>query len=152
MKKILIATYSQTGRTQAVADQLKELLPNADMFKIEVPTNTFVADMYKTDDIAKAQIKNNDYPELIGDLPDVDQYDLILVGSPVWSGAPATPIHTFLQQLQGFTGKVAPFYTDAGVAGDFEKIFRQWAQDLQTLPGQEGGRGLQAWIDQVILN
>lgn len=149
MTKVLIATYSQTGRTQAVADQLAELLPDADQFAINVPADTFPDDMYKTSDVAKAQIKNNDFPALTGNLLNLSQYDVILVGSPVWSGAPATPIHTFLDQIHGFTGKVAPFYTDAGVAGDFEGNFRQWAKELQVLPGHENSRGLEAWVRQI---
>ena len=51
----------------------------------------------------------------------MEDYDLILVGSPVWCGAPATPVHTFLKGVQGYQGGVATFYTDAGSAGDYEK-------------------------------
>ena len=55
----------------------------------------------------------------------MEDYDLILVGSPVWRGAPATLVHTFLKGVQGYQGGVATFYTDAGSAGDYEKNFKQ---------------------------
>ena len=102
MSKVLIATYSWSGRTESVAQKLKQIIDDADMYKIEAPDNTFDQDMYKTDEIATAQINNNQYPDLVNEMPNTDQYDLILVGSPVWRGAPATPVHTFLEKIQKF--------------------------------------------------
>ena len=80
MAKVLIATYSRSGRTQGVAEELAQLI-DADMYKIEVAPDTFDRDMYKTDEIATAQIKNKQFPALVNPLPDVNQYDLILVGT-----------------------------------------------------------------------
>ena len=56
MDKVLIATYSRSGRTQGVAEKLAQLI-DADMYKIEVAPDTFDRDMYKTDEIATEQIK-----------------------------------------------------------------------------------------------
>jgi flavodoxin len=149
MKKVLIATYSWSGRAAQVADKLTQLLDNADNYKIDVAPNTFDQDMFKTDQIATAQIKSNQYPELTNLVPDVSQYDLILIGSPVWRGAPATPVHTFLDQIQGYTGKIASFYTDAGSANDYEETFKQWAGDLNVLPAHEGTNDLKAWLQEL---
>lgn len=146
MSKVLIATYSWSGRTQSVAQKLEQVIGNADMYKIEVPDNTFDADMYKTDKIATAQIQNNQYPKLVNEIPNTDQYDLILVGSPVWRGAPATPVHTFLEKIQNYSGKVATFYTDAGMANGYEETFKQWAGKLNVLGSHEGSNDLEAWI------
>lgn len=146
-KKVLIATYSQSGTTQRVADQLANLLSNSDQFKITVPEGTFSPDMFKTSDIAKQQIADQNYPALKQPVPDVSQYDLILVGSPVWSGGPATPVHTFLSQIKGYQGQIAPFYTDAGTPGNYEQVFKEWADGLKVLPGHEGTSGLQGWVN-----
>ena len=56
---------------------------------------TFSADMYKTNDIFKEQLKTNQLPQI--NLPEVDfeQYDLILIGSPVWDGMPDSPVKVF---------------------------------------------------------
>jgi flavodoxin len=149
MSKVLIATYSWSGRTAQVAQELAQLVDNADTYKIDVAPNTFDSDMFKTDAIATDQIKNNRYPALTTPVPDVSQYDLILVGSPVWHGAPATPVHTFLDKIQGFSGKVAPFYTDAGTVNGFEDTFKQWAGKLNVLPGHEGSNNLAAWVKEL---
>lgn len=149
MSKVLIATYSRSGRTKSVAQELAQIIGDADMYEIEVPDNTFDPDMYKTDEIATAQIKNNQYPELVNEIPNTDHYDLILVGSPVWRGAPATPVHTFLAEIQGYSGKVASFYTDAGMANGYEETFKQWAGKLNVLPAHEGSENLTAWLKEL---
>lgn len=147
--KVLIATYSWSGTTQRAADQLAQGLPNADQYKIDVPAGTFSSDMYQTDDIAKKQIADNNYPQLVNQLPDLSQYDLVLVGSPVWSGKPASPIHTFLAQIQDYQGKLATFYTDVGSAGDYEKVFGDWAGKLTVAGSHEGASGLVEWAKQL---
>ncbi|MGM9907573.1 flavodoxin [Limosilactobacillus sp.] len=149
MSKILIATYSWSGQTAKVAKKLAQLLDGAETYEIAVAADTFDSDMFKTDAIATDQIKNNRYPALTTPVPEVSQYDLILVGSPVWRGAPATPVHTFLESIQGFSGKVAPFYTDAGSANGFEDTFKQWAGNLNVLPGHEGSNDLAKWLKEL---
>lgn len=72
MSKVLIATYSWSGRTESVAQKLKQIIDDADMYKIEAPDNTFDQDMYKTDEIATAQINNNQYPDLVNEMPNTD--------------------------------------------------------------------------------
>lgn len=148
--KVLIATYSKTGSTKRVADQLQNLIPGADTFEIKVPAGTFPNDMFATNDVANEQIDSGNYPELAGTMPDFSKYDLVLVGSPVWSAAPATPIHTFLEKMAGFSGKVATFYTHAGTPGAYEQVFEQWAQGLNVLPGHAGGSNLQQWVDKLL--
>lgn len=149
MAKVLIATYSRSGQTKGLAQEIKQLVGNADMYEIAVPDGTFDRDMYRTDEIATEQIKNNDFPQLVNSIPDLEDYDLILVGSPVWRGRPATPVHTFLNLIQGFDGKIASFYTDAGAPGNYESIFKNWAGDLTVLPAHEGPNDLSAWIKKL---
>lgn len=149
-KKVLIATYSWSGNTQKAADRLAQLIPDADQFKIEVPDKTFSQDMFATSDIAKKQIAAGNYPQLTQPVGDVSQYDLILVGSPVWSASPATPIHTFLQAIKGFNGQVASFYTDAGTPGAYDQNFKKWAAGLNYLGAHSGSRGVEQWVKSLL--
>ncbi|AOY85860.1 flavodoxin [Limosilactobacillus fermentum] len=41
-KKILIATYSWSGHTKRLADQIAKLLPGADQYQIAVPVKQFL--------------------------------------------------------------------------------------------------------------
>lgn len=107
--------------------------------------------MYAVNDVALKQIDDNDWPSLTNKLPDVSAYDLILVGSPVWSGYPATPVHTFLAQLQqaGFKGQLASFYTDMGSKGDYENHFKQWAGQIPVVAFNENGQQLSSWVQKL---
>lgn len=147
-QKILIATYSYSGTTQRAADALAKAI-HADQYQIAVPEGTFSSNMFETDKIAKQQIADNHYPQLTNQLPDLTAYDLIIVGSPVWSSRPASPVHTFLQQIQGFSGKVASFYTDAGTPSGYTDTFKQWAGDLKVVDFHEGSNGLADWAQQL---
>lgn len=108
--------------------------------------------MYATSDRAKNQLATGELPPLANPIPELDQYDLILVGSPVWSGQPAVPVKQFLNQLTNLAGHLAPFYTDAGVAGNFEATFKEWAPQVTVLPGQEGSTQLKDWVKAVTSN
>lgn len=155
--KQLIAYYSWSGNTAALAKHLQQLT-QADVVEITVPEGTFSMDMYATSDIAKEQLKAGNLPALSGTLADFKQYDEILVGGPVWSGAPSTPVLAFLQMLTTSENqlRVAPFYTHAGVAGEYEAAFKQAAGSLTVLPGLSiAGTGagadaeIQNWLQQL---
>lgn len=149
-KKVLIATFSWSGQTQRVADQLAQLIEDADQYQIKVPADTYSQNMFETADIAKREVAANDFPSLVNPLPDFSQYDLILVGSPVWSGTPAAPVHTFLDQLADFNGKLASFYTDAGTPGNYEQVFKSWAGKHPVLPAHAGSAGLDQWVEKLL--
>ena len=144
-KKYLITYYSWSGNTKKAAENIAAQLPDSDLAEIKVAPDVFSSDMYETFDISKEQIVNNDYPEINVNVDGFDKYDLILVGSPVWGGKPATPIYTFLKKLKGYKGKVASFYTDAGSVGDYDKIFKEWAAGLDVLPSGHADRKLDEW-------
>lgn len=95
MKKILIAYYSWSGHTKALAGQL-QAATHADTYEIQVPAGTFSTDMYETSDQAKAQLEAGQLPTLTQPLPDLTKYEAILVGGPVWSGALSTPVASFM--------------------------------------------------------
>lgn len=126
MKKVLIAYYSWSGTTAKLAHLLQQVT-GGDLYEMKVAADVFSSDMYATSDIATKQRATNALPQLVGSLPDLNQYDVVLIGGPVWSGALATPVLTFLQQGQSTKAVLAPFYTDAGTKGDYEKDFTQAA-------------------------
>lgn len=149
-KKVLIATFSRTGHTQRLADQLAYRISGTDQYQIKVAPDTYSSDMYETADIAKQEIATGDFPALTEKLSDYHQYDLILIGSPVWSGMPAAPIYSFLKSISDFKGVVATFYTDAGMPGDYEQVFKKWAGSLKILPAHRETNDLMAWIRDTL--
>lgn len=148
MAKTLVAYYSWSGTTKNLAERIHQQLPNSDLLEIKVPKGTFSSDMYQTDSIAKKQRKDGNLPDLINAMPDFSQYDNILVGGPVWSYYPSTPVLAFLTKLDNFAGKVAPFYTSVGNNGNYEQIFANENKNLNVVVGNDNGHNLAAWLKQ----
>lgn len=95
MTRILIAYYSWSGTTKRLAEKIHRLLSNSDLLEIKVPSGTFSDDMYQTDAIAKKQKVDHDLPQIVNSLPSFSDYNCILVGGPVWSYSPSTPVLSF---------------------------------------------------------
>ncbi|KRN18149.1 flavodoxin [Lacticaseibacillus camelliae DSM 22697 = JCM 13995] len=156
LNKTLIAYYSWSGHTAALAERL-HAQTHADLYEIKAPADTFSVDMYETADIAKAQLKAGQLPPLAEPLPDLSKYDTILVGGPVWSGAPATPVLSFLAAIPDDDVRLAPFYTDAGTPGDYEAVFKRAAgkhsiASALGLPGSKVATAqtqIQQWLNQL---
>ena len=148
--KTLIIYYSWSGNTKRVAEKIHHEVKNSDLVEIKVPAGTFSTDMYETNDIFKEQIETNQLPQI--NLPKVDfeQYDLILIGSPVWSGMPASPIKSFLNELQrvNYSGKVASFFTDVGQDGNYDQTFKTWGKNLNIIGTGRNMSKINEWIEK----
>lgn len=107
--KILVAYFSATGNTQAVADRIAELT-GAELYRIE-PSVPYATNPYDDTEL----IQNEAYADLrpaVANLPEsLDQYDIIYVGSPIWWHQPAMVVCTFLDNYDLSAKTVIPFYT-----------------------------------------
>lgn len=150
--KVLIIYYSWSGTTKRAAQSLANRV-DADVVELTVAPQTFSSDMFATSATAKAQLRTGNLPSLTNALPDFKQYTTILVGGPVWSGMVATPVRQLLTNLATYTGTVAPFYTDAGTAGDYEQDFAGLVLQATVRSGLEvNGQSadqLTAWLQNV---
>ncbi len=117
--RALIVYYSYSGVTRGVSDMLQEKT-GGDVFEL-IPKVPYPDDMYEASDRAAAELESGDLPELTGVLPDLSEYELILVGGPVWSEKTAPPLVAYLSQTD-FEGKaVAPFWTYNSNEGAYEE-------------------------------
>ncbi|NRO03296.1 flavodoxin family protein [Lactobacillus helveticus] len=143
-KNTLILYYSWSGNTKKLAEKIHDQIEDSDLKAVEVADGTFDDDQYKTNDIALDQIQANSFPDIKLDNVDFNKYDLILIGSPVWSGYPVTPIKTLLDQMQGYNGEVASFYTSAGANRKaYVNHFKEWANDLNVA---ENDSKIDEWV------
>lgn len=62
-------------------------------------------------------------PELSGNLPDINMYDRIFIGTPVWNNDIANPVMSYLEQTDFAHKTVAPFWTYITNQGQTEKSF-----------------------------
>ena len=61
-------------------------------------------------------------------LPNLDGYDLILVGTPVWASRPAPPVQTFLEKAD-LKGKAVGFFA-SHKGGGADKCFARMKEKL----------------------
>jgi menaquinone-dependent protoporphyrinogen IX oxidase len=77
-QRVLVAYYSYTGHTGAVADKIRALL-GAELFEIQM-LHPYPLDMQRVAELSKYELETGELPPLFDDLPDLTKYDLILVG------------------------------------------------------------------------
>ncbi|MBR4682684.1 MAG: hypothetical protein IKP06_05235 [Elusimicrobiaceae bacterium] len=124
--KVLVVYYSWTGHTQDIAEQIAALT-KGDTYRIQTQEE------FKSSPAFYARIKkelgNKIYPPLEGALPDISQYDTVFVGGPVWWYTMATPLYSFLGQVDFKGKKVIPFSTQGSNPGTFLEDFTASAQN-----------------------
>ncbi len=100
------------GNTEIVAENIKELT-NADLFKVET-VKDYPYKYNECCDVAKEELSSNYRPELKNALNNLDNYDVIYIGGPIWWGHYPCAIFTALENLD-FTSKIVkPFSTHEG--------------------------------------
>ena len=108
-QKTLVLYYSQTGTTQTVAEELQRQL-GADIERIEAVT-PYDGDFQATIERSGAEMKSGEVPEINPIQANLDDYDVIFIGYPIWFGTYAMPIATLVKE-HDFAGKtVVPFCT-----------------------------------------
>lgn len=110
--KTLVVYFSCTGTTELVVEYVKEIL-GADIYEI-VPENPYTeADLaYYTNGRADQEQNDPDVrPAISGGVENMDTYDTIILGYPIWHGQAPRIISTFLESYD-FSGKtMIPFCT-----------------------------------------
>ena len=126
MNKILVSYFSASGVTKNVAEKLKSML-NADIFEIE-PVNPYTnADLDWTNKQSRSSIEMNDLtyrPEVKNKVSNINEYDTVLIGFPVWWDLAPTIINTFIEENSLENKKVYVFATSGGssVTGSFNAL------------------------------
>jgi flavodoxin len=107
--KVLIAYYSQSGSTRAVAEQIQARF-GGDLFEIQTAI-PYPASEMETIELVDSLRNEGIRPELAALVPNMGDYDVVFVGTPIWFGTASLPVFSFVE-AHDFTGKtVVPFYT-----------------------------------------
>ncbi len=113
-KKVLVAYFSWSGSTKALAEEIQRQT-GADIYRIE-PLTPYTTD-YQTlaYQISNQEKADNARPALKDVLSTLNDYDYIFVGCPVWWFDAPMIIHSFLEcPSYDFSGKtIIPFCTYA---------------------------------------
>lgn len=118
MNKTLIVYYSFEGTTEFIAKSLSESL-NLDILSI-VPMKELKSKGFSKFIWGGAQVVMGTVPEIEPITLNLEEYDTILLGSPIWAGTYAPPIRAFLENDKLVNKKIAYFYSHDGGANRAE--------------------------------
>lgn len=116
MNRKLVAYFSASGVTAKVAEKLSEAI-GADLCAIEPEVPYTKADLDWMDKKSRSTIEMNNpasRPAIAGKRDNMNDYDTVFVGFPIWWYVAPTIINTFLESYD-LTGKtIIPFATSGG--------------------------------------
>ena len=144
--KTLVIYYSLTGHTKDIALQIQSLT-NADVYEIkpkeEIKSG---AALYIT---SKKQISSGEYPEIVNDFPNAEDYDTIFVGSPIWWYTAAPVVLKFLKEFDFQNKNVVPFSTQGSNYGTYFDDFKTKAKNANILKGESFNNMDSSYNEQV---
>ena len=152
--KTLVAYFSATGTTEAVAKDLAEVT-GATLYEIKPEVRYTAADLDWRDKSSRSSVEMQDStsrPAIIKDLENADSYDRIYIGFPVWWYTAPTIINTFIEEY-GFKGKTVIFFATSGGSSidkanaDFEKQYPEINWKAGKTLNSKSKAEIKAWAD-----
>ena len=157
MAKTLVAYFSvlgETGITGRAAAAIAEAA-GADLFEI-VPAQAYTkADVDYTDPRSRSCRENDDEsarPEVASHVADMDGYDVVFVGCPIWWGVEPRIVDSFLD-AHDFSDKViVPFATSGGSGiGAYERHLQKVCpaatiRQGRLLNGRQTADSVRPWV------
>ena len=126
--KTLVAYFSASGVTRQVATRLAEVA-NADLYEIQPEQLYTEEDLNWRDSLSRSSVEMKDKtsrPAIKKSELNMDDYNVVYVGFPIWWYTCPTIINTFIESYD-FSGKtVIPFATSGG------STIEQACQDLKS--------------------
>ncbi|MDE7322797.1 MAG: flavodoxin [Lachnospiraceae bacterium] len=155
--KTLVAYFSCTGTTELVAEYITEIL-GADSYQI-VPEDPYTeADLaYYTN--GRADQEQNDpnvRPAISGGVENMDEYDTIILGYPIWHGQAPRIISTFLESYDFSRKMIVPFCTShsSGIGSSASNLHSLCSESVEWRDGKRFESGVskesvQKWIEEI---
>lgn len=158
MGNVLVAYFSTRGVTAKVAEKLAKET-GADLFEIEPESPYTDGDLNWQDKGSRSSVEMNNRksrPEIRSQVKNMEQYDVVFVGFPVWWYREPSIIDTFMETYD-FNGKtVVPFATSGGSSvGDAGKNMQVLAPGAKVVTGKRfgadtSGSALGSWAAEWI--
>ena len=118
MSKILVAYFSASGTTAAVAKTLAEAA-DAGLYEIKPQVPYTRIDLDWMDKQSRSSVEMNDKsfrPPLADRDAHVEDYDMVFLGFPIWWYTAPTIVNTFLESYD-FSGKTIILFATSGGSG-----------------------------------
>lgn len=157
MSKKLVAYFSASGVTAKLAENLADAI-GADIFEIEPEIPYTNADLDWTDKTSRSTVEMNNpnsRPAIKYVRDNMDEYDTIFVGFPIWWYVAPTIINTFLESYDLSGKTIIPFATSgsSGMGKTNEKLLSS-CKGAKLIEGKRFNANatkteLSAWVDSL---
>ena len=156
--KILVAVFSASGVTKRVGQEIARI-SGGDFFEI-VPAEKYTsADLNYMNSRSRSSVEMNDpsvRPEIANRVSDMDSYDTVVIGFPIWWGVAPRIIETFLESYD-FGGKtILPFCTSggSGVGRSDTELHKNVSGDVKWGKGVQINRPnestIKSWLEKAL--
>lgn len=160
MKKTLVAYFSASGSTAQLAKTIAEVT-GGDLFEIKPEQPYTSADLNWNEKKSRSSIEMSDpnsRPAIATTVKNMDEYDTVFVGFPIWWYVAPTIINTFFESYD-FSGKtVIPFATSGGSGmGKTDSVLKRCCSDKtiwkqgKKMSSRESAAAVKSWIDGINL-
>jgi flavodoxin len=155
-ESVLVAFFSHSGNTRVIANQIHETV-GGDVFRI-VTVDPYPGDYNAVVDSAGREQKSNSRPALAEQVANMDPYDVVFVGYPIWWSTMPMAVFSFLEKHDFRGKKIVPFCTHEGSAwGRSIKDIGKICPEAVVLDGLavRGGnvrtakKEVQAWLERI---
>ena len=154
--KTLVAYFSATGTTEAVAKDLAKVTGGT-LYEIKPEVKYTDADLDWRNKNSRSSIEMQDKtsrPAIVKDLKDAVSYDRIFIGFPVWWYTAPTIINTFIEEY-GFEGQTVVFFATSG-GSTIDKANKDFEAAYPEINWKEGKvlngvskKELKAWVESL---
>lgn len=157
---VLVVYFSATNTTEGVAEHIANGL-DAELYEI-VPEEPYTdADLNYNDNNSRTTIEMNDpnvRPAISGAVENMEQYEIVFIGYPIWWGEAPRIVSTFMESYD-FSGKtIVPFCTSGGSgigssANNLEQLTSgaTWLEGRR-LNGSDAQETVMEWVNSLGLN
>lgn len=155
---VLVAYFSATGNTKTVAEQIADVT-GGELYEIEPAEPYTSKDLDYNNDDCRANLEMNDdtaRPEIAGTIENIEQYDTIYLGYPIWWGNAPRIMNTFVETYDLSGKTVVPFCTSggSGISTSVDTLQKLAGDGITWMEGQRFDRDVSAdeisqWIDEM---
>lgn len=123
MNKSLVVYFSRSGNqyngnvkkgnTAIVADIIANEV-NGDKFEIQLQNDNYPDDYEQMTEVAKKELKEQIRPQIKPFDGNIDDYDTVFIGYPIWWGDMPMAVYSFLEEYDLKDKTIVPFCTHGG--------------------------------------
>lgn len=156
---ILVVYFSCTGTTENAAKNIQNIL-GADIYEIEPSEPYSSEDLNYNNNSSRANIEQSDSsarPSISETIENLDKYDAIFLGYPIWHGKAPKIIYTFLESYNFAYKTIIPFCTSggSGISGSESELHAlaentSWIEGRR-LSGSDSETSVKNWLDTIDL-